>query len=166
MARWISGALIGLSLAVAPLWAAEFRKLDSALPPPLVLKDLSGGSHDLSAYRGKVVLVNFWASWCPPCRAEMPSMQRLKQIMTGRPFVILGVGSGEEASDFAKFLDVVKVDFTVLPDPDNAVTKRWKVYGLPTSFLLDAEGRVRYALTGPTEWDEKETLLLIESLFP
>jgi len=131
-----------------------------------VLQDLNGVSHDLAAYRGRVVLVNFWASWCPPCREEMPSMQRLRQKLDGKPFVILAVASGEEAQDSAAFLNIVKVNFAVLPDPDAAVTKRWKVYSLPTSFLIGSDGQLRYALTGPAEWDEPETMRLIESLFP
>jgi peroxiredoxin len=93
-------------------------------------------------------------------------MQRLKQKMDGRPFVILGVDSGEDAQDAAAFLEKIKITFPVLPDPDGAVTKRWKVYGLPTSFLIDAEGHLRYALTGPTEWDENANMQLINNLFP
>lgn len=145
--------------------AAAFRKLEPTTPPALELSDLSGHKHNLAAHRGKVVLVNFWASWCPPCREEMPSMQRLSQKMTGKPFTVLGVASGEEKTDFAAFLEIVNVTFPILPDPDAGIAKRWKVYGLPTSFLIDPEGRLRYALTGPTEWDAPETLQLIESLY-
>ena len=93
-------------------------------------------------------------------------MRRLKQKMDGKPFVILAVASGEEVQDSITFLDIIKVNFDVLPDPDAAATKRWKVYGLPTSFLIDPNGQLRYALTGPAEWDEPETMRLIESLFP
>lgn len=163
--RYFPTLLIALSLTSPNAYAATFRKLDPTPPPPLVLRDLNGTSHDLTAYRGKVVLVNFWASWCPPCREEMPSMQRLKQKLDGKPFVILAVASGEEAQDSAAFLNIVKVNFAVLPDPDAAVTRRWKVYGLPTSFLISPDGQLRYALTGPAEWDEPETMRLIESLF-
>ena len=146
--------------------AAEFRKLDGALPPALTMTGLDGTRHELANYRGKVVLINFWASWCPPCREEMPSMQRLKQKLANKPFAILAVASGEDAQEAAAFIKRVKADFTVLPDPDAAVTKRWKVYGLPTSFLVDANGRLRYVLTGATEWDEAETVQRIESLYP
>lgn len=164
--RYLPMLLIGLSLAAPSAWAATFRKLDPAMPPPLVLKDINGGNHDLANYRGKVILVNFWASWCPPCREEMPSMRRLKQKLDGKPFAILAVASGEEAQDSIAFLDIINVNFDVLPDPDAVVTKRWKVYGLPTSFLIGPDGQLRYALTGPAEWDEQETMQLIESLFP
>ncbi len=160
--RWLLVPVLALSVLAAE--AAEFRKVERVTPPPLVLKDRSGKIHKLDDYKGKVVLVNFWATWCPPCREEMPSMQRLKKKMAGRPFVMLGVNSGEQPADLDEYLKTVKVDFTILLDPDSALTKRWKVYGLPTSFLIDKQGKVRYALTGPTEWDEGEAVSLIEGL--
>lgn len=156
--------LLGFALPALSVQAAEFRKMDRVTPPPLVLKDASGKSHNLAAYKGKVVLVNFWATWCPPCREEMPSMQRLKEKMAGRPFVMLGIDSGESPADLGGFLEQVKVDFTIVFDPDGVVTRRWKVFGLPTSFLLDKQGKVRYALTGTTEWDGKEAMDLIEGM--
>jgi len=156
--------LLVFALPALSVGAAEFRKMDGVTPPPLVLKDMNGKSHNLAAYKGKVVLVNFWATWCPPCRDEMPSMQRLKEKMAGRPFVMLGVDSGESPADLADFLAKVKVDFTIVFDPDGAATRRWKVFGLPTNFLIDQQGKVRYVLTGPAEWDGKEAVDLIEGL--
>lgn len=144
--------------------AGGFRTLEPAAPPALSLRDLSGNVQDLEKYQDKVILVNFWASWCPPCRREMPSMQRLKERMADRPFVILGIDSGEQLDEVMSFLGLVKVDFPIMLDSDVVVTKRWKVFALPTSFLIDRQGRVRYAISGPTEWDEGEALQLIESL--
>jgi thiol-disulfide isomerase/thioredoxin len=152
------------ALSMTAVHAAEFRKVDRVAPPPLALGDLNGKTHKLAAYKDKVVLLNFWATWCPPCREEMPSMQRLKEKMAGRPFVMLGVNSGESSAELDEFLKVIKVDFAILLDPDSAVTKRWKVYGLPTSFLIDRQGRVRYSLTGTTEWDGEEAVSLVEDL--
>ncbi len=153
-----------LALLAPAIQAAEFIKVDNVVPPPLVLKDAKGKSYSLDAYKGKVVLVNFWATWCPPCREEMPSMQRLKEKMSGRPFVMLGVNSGEPPAELEEFLKVVKVDFDILLDTDSAATKRWKIFGLPTSFLVDREGKVRYSLTGTTEWDGDEAVALIEEM--
>lgn len=162
MSRLIEGCLI-LALAM-PAWAAEFRKLEPVAPPALAMKDLSGREHALSAYQGQVVLVNFWASWCPPCRKEMPSLQRLTQKMAGKPFVILAVDSGESMEEAAAFLKGMVVDFPILPDPDGMEVKRWKVFAMPTSFLIDKRGQVRYALPGGTEWDDGEGLKLIGEL--
>jgi thiol-disulfide isomerase/thioredoxin len=153
-----------IALLASTVQAADFIKVEAVLPPPLVLKDAEGKPHSLDAYKDKVVLVNFWATWCPPCREEMPSMQRLKEKMAGRPFAMLGVNSGEPPADLEEFLKVVKVDFSILLDSDSAATKHWKVFGLPTSFLIDRQGRVRYSLTGTTEWDKGEAVALIEEM--
>jgi thiol-disulfide isomerase/thioredoxin len=111
-----------------------------------------------------VVLLNFWATWCPPCQKEMPSLDRLRQKMAGKPLVILALDSAEPPDDVKAFLSRMKPGFEVLLDPDGVNTRRWKVFALPTSFLLDAEGHVRYVLTGPTEWDEGEAMQVIEAM--
>lgn len=144
--------------------AAGFEARAATPAPELSAHDLSGAPISLATYRGKVVVLNFWATWCPPCRREMPSMERLRVKMTGRPMEIVAVNSAETAKDVKAFLSKMKLSFPILLDPDGGNTRRWKVFALPTSFLLDAQGRVRYVLTGPTEWDEGEALQNVESL--
>ena len=153
-----------LLLNCTQVWAAGFQMLEPAPAPPLTARDLDHVKKSLSDYRGKVVLVNFWASWCPPCRQEMPSIERLRQRMANRPLVILGVDSGETLEEVNAFLLGMKLGFPILLDPESLNAHRWKVFALPTSFLLDAEGRIRYSLAGPTEWDTGETLTLIQKL--
>lgn len=135
-------------------------------PPGMQLADLAGSRHDLSKLRGRVVLVNFWASWCPPCVREMPSMQRLKEKMTDQPFTILAVNMAESNADVRAFIDKIKIDFPVLMDRDGAMLKRWKVIVFPTSFVIDAEGRIQYAVLGELEWDSPEVLEKLTELFP
>ncbi len=137
-----------------------------AQAPPLALARLDGGAVDLAAVRGRVVLVNFWASWCPPCVREMPSMQRLADKMAGRPFDILAVNMGESEREIRAFLARMPVDFPVLLDRDGAALRRWKVFVFPTSFVLDAAGRIRYGVFGEVEWDAPEVLELLEGLMP
>ncbi|MFO7543552.1 MAG: TlpA disulfide reductase family protein [Thiobacillus sp.] len=151
-------------LLMASVQAAGFEKRAATPAPSLEAEDIGGVVRTLADYRGKVVLLNFWASWCPPCLREMPSMERLRLRMAGRPLEIVALDSAETLEEVKTYLDRVKLGFPILLDPFGANTKRWKVFALPTSFLLDAEGHVRYVLTGPTEWDEGEALQVIETL--
>ncbi len=156
---------VALGLVLMPgAYAAGFEARAATPAPILNARDLGGTSRSLADYRGKVVLLNFWASWCPPCLREMPSMERLRLKMAGRPLEIVALASAEGPNDVKEFLSKMKLGFPILLDIDGSNTKRWKVFALPTSFLLDAKGQVRYVLTGPTEWDEGEALKIIESM--
>lgn len=164
MITWLK-AFLGFACALAfPAQGAEFRKLEPMVPPVLETIDLTGSKHDLAAYKGQVVLINFWASWCPPCRKEMPSMQRLMQKTSGKSFVILAVDSGESRDEAEPFLKEMRPDFPILLDPESEMARRWKVFAMPTSFLIDKQGRIRYVLPGATEWDESDSWRLIQEL--
>ena len=134
-------------------------------PPELKLKNVKDKEIDLKDYKGKVVLVNFWASWCPPCVFEMPSMQRLQDKYHKKGFVILGVNMAEEKTSIEKFLKTkVQVDFPILLDTNGAALKRWKVFAFPTSYVIDKKGQIRYALFGGLEWDTPDIMNKIEAL--
>ncbi|WP_237763235.1 TlpA family protein disulfide reductase [Thiobacillus denitrificans] len=163
MKRLLMACALGLLLNVGAQ-AAGFEARAATPAPELKAQDLTGATRTLADYRGKVVLLNFWASWCPPCLREMPSMERLRVKMKGRPLAIVALDSAETPEEVNAFLFKMKLGFPILLDPDGSNTQRWKVFALPTTFLLDAQGRVRYVLTGPTEWDEDEALEVIESL--
>lgn len=135
--------------------------------PPLVLMDLQGIEHDLNQYKGQVVLVNFWATWCPPCRIEMPSMWRLKQKLKDKPFVILAVDMGEPEAYVNAFLpDKMKRDFVVLMDKDGVALRSWNVIAFPTTYIIDTDGKIRYALFGSLEWDDARVVEVIRKLLP
>lgn len=121
---------------------------------PLVLPDMSGRAIDLAGLKGDVVLVNFWATWCEPCRDEMPSLNRLHRDLAEKGVKILGVNIGEGKPRIAQFLTRIPVDFTILRDADSDVMKTWRVRVLPASFLVDKKGMLRYQLIGDADWDD------------
>lgn len=139
---------------------------NEATPPPLDLADLGGRRHDLAAYRGRVVLVNFWATWCAPCLAEMPSLQLLQTRLEDAPFTVLAVNYGESAEKVAKYVETMAFDLPVLLDAFHRVRYEWKVRSLPTSYLIDASGRRRYLLRGECDWASPEAVAQVRALLP
>ncbi len=134
-------------------------------PPALRLKNLQGLVVDLKDYKGKVVLVNFWASWCPPCVHEMPSMQQLSEHFSALPFEILAVNMAESEQTVKTFLDEkVQVKFPILMDTDGEALKRWKVFAFPTSYVIDKQGKVNLALFGAIGWMQDDVIEKIERL--
>jgi thiol-disulfide isomerase/thioredoxin len=132
--------------------------------PALTLNDLSGRAHAIADYRGRVVLVNFWATWCEPCRAEMVSMQRLQERLAGRPFTVLLVNYGEARMRVGEFVKREALGFPVLLDPNQDASRAWRVRVLPSSFLVDAEGRVRYTVIGEMDWASQESFDTVQVL--
>ena len=128
------------------------------------LPDLKDNMHSLSSYKGKVVLVNFWASWCPPCIYEMPELTRLKEEFAGQPFEVLALNVGEKKYRVRKFVKLINFKLPVLLDTSEDTFNAWDVKTLPTSFLLDAEGNIRYRVRGNPDWDDKDTIAVIEQL--
>jgi thiol-disulfide isomerase/thioredoxin len=111
------------------------------------------------------VLVNFWATWCEPCRAEMASMQQLKERLAGRPFVVLLVNYGEARARVADFLKRESVEGTILLDPNQDAPRAWRVRVLPSSFLIGPDGRVRYSVIGEIDWASPDAIEVLQELF-
>ena len=132
--------------------------------PALRLPSLRGDPVDLGELRGKVVLVNFWATWCPPCVAEIPSLQRLYRRLQDRGLEILAVDVGESTQTMETFLKDKPVEFPVLMDNDGEALRRWGIYAFPTTLVLDRQHRIRYAVFGAFDWDSAEVIDTLEPL--
>ena len=158
--------LLTVSLPRPTVGGELLRYSDSAPLPDFVLPDLAGTQHRLTDYRGQVVLVNFWASWCPPCLAEMPSMQRVSETMRGRPFRILAINVDVTKATVWKFRKLLDIDFTTLLDSNAEITMAWKVEVFPSSYVIDSEGRAQYVAYGALEWDDAGVVNVIETLMP
>jgi len=147
--RLLAAFILVASFAVH---GAELRRWDGGPTPALELEDLTGQVHRLADYRGKVVLVNFWATWCEPCRAEMPSIDGLRSALEGQPFQVLAVNLAEPLSRIEKFLGAMPLGFPLLRDRDGSVAKAWRARLLPASFLIGRDGRIRYVAFGELDW--------------
>jgi len=130
------------------------------------LPDQKGKTHSLSDYKGKVVLVNFWASWCPPCIYEMPELQRLKKHFAGRAFEIITINVGEKKYKVRKFTKLINLELPVLLDTASETYHDWGVKTLPTSFLIDSKGQIRYMVRGNPGWETEETRSVIDGMIP
>jgi thiol-disulfide isomerase/thioredoxin len=146
--------------------AQQLKPWTGGPTPPLALQDLDGRAHRLEDYRGRVVLVNFWASWCEPCREEMPSLNRLRAGLAGQPFAVLAVNLAESESRVRKFLEQVPLEFPVLLDRDSAAARAWRARLLPVSFLLGPDGRIRYWALGEIDWAQESVRTTILGLLP
>ncbi|MEE4378033.1 MAG: TlpA disulfide reductase family protein [Candidatus Competibacteraceae bacterium] len=129
--------------------------------------DIQGQTLSLSGYRGKVVVINFWATWCAPCRKEMPSLQRTWEQIRDKGGVVLAVNYWSDSKDdVMKFFENLSVDFPILLGDKEELTESWPVRGLPTTFVVDPEGRLVYQVEGDIEWDAPDIVGKILALNP
>lgn len=138
--------------------------LPGAPAPLLKLKDGDGKETDLVKLRGQWVLVHFWASWCGPCRKEMPTLQRMSEKLSGGNLRLLLINTAETDDEVFEFLAGVTPTLNSLMDRDGKVTEVWKPRGLPSSFLVDPRGRLRYLALGGREWDSPAYLAFLRAI--
>jgi thiol-disulfide isomerase/thioredoxin len=143
---------------------AQIKRWSGSETPALAQPDLAGRTVDLKDLRGRVVLVNFWATWCDPCREEMPSFERLRAKLEGKPFEVITVNYGEAVAKINEFMRRQNLSLTVLLDPDKEAAGAWNAGGLPMTFLVDAQGNVRYSAFGECDWSVGEPLRIVENL--
>ena len=167
----LSGVIVAVVIAVAVAsyllllspaqQAAPAIARQGAAAPQIALPVLGGGRSDLNADKGKVVLVNFWATWCEPCKSEMPALQQLASELQSQPFRLYSVDLQEDGPVIEAFQKQFGLNLFVLLDEDGSVTRAYGVRGLPATFLIDRQGIVRVQRLGPllpggpeTTWSE------------
>ncbi len=162
----ISFIIILLLANIKVVLAGELltRLKNPVIAPALKLKDMDEIVHELTDYSGKPVIINFWASWCPPCREELPSMNRAWDKLKQEGIIMLAVNVGEDEDTIFSFMGNYPIDFTVLLDQTGEVSEHWPIKGLPTTFVLNSDGYIVYQAIGGRAWDDKKLLDTVRSL--
>ena len=170
-------ALIVLFAVSAPLAAADkpwyaarlaalgFQVYSTPRPAQdFAVAGLDGSKTALSSLKGKIVLLNFWATWCPPCKAEMPSIEALWKATKGKAFTILALSDGESPSDVSAFIKKNGYTYPVFVDPAGSVPQRYGVQGIPTTYVIDKKGMVIARVIGGIEYNSPEALSIFAEL--
>lgn len=136
----------------------------AAQPVEIELKDQNGRPTRLSEFRGKIVFINFWTTWCPACVIEMPSMEKLHQKFKDNDFAMVGINLQESDATVFKFYKEYKLTFTTLLDSTGEVGTAFRILGIPTTFILDKNGIIIGKVMGPREWGSRDSFTLFEYL--
>lgn len=139
--------------AVKPFTAIDFR-----------LKGEDGKQYALSQFRGKLVIINFWATWCPPCREEMPSMERAWQKLKNHNIMFLAVNVGETEEEIFSFTATYPVSFPLLMDRNGSLAKQYPMVGLPTTYIVSPDGKVTHKAVGTREWDHPAVMKQLKQM--
>ncbi len=154
-----------LTLSTVKAAPINLTKLEKPqLAPKFSLIDLDNKTHTLADYKGKPLIVNFWATWCPPCRAELPSFNRAWSKVKDKGVNMLAINIGEEPNTVFNFIREYPIDFRVLLDQKSRELTNWQMQGLPTTFILNHKGEVVYQAIGEREWDNDELLTKVLAL--
>ena len=133
-------------------------------PSAIDLLDTNGKRYQLKDFHGKVTVVNFWATWCPPCVEEIPSLNRLREQMQGQPFELITINYAESAKTIREFMQNVSVQFPVLLDPNGLTAQRWNVIGFPSTFVIGPDGQIHYGVNAAIHWDSEEVVNTLKAL--
>ena len=169
-----AAAAIGAAFFLAAgsaLATADFKAVpkleemkDRSAAPDFTLSDPAGKKVSLKDYRGKIVFLNFWASWCAPCRAEMPGMDRLYREFKDKGLEMLAVNVKDKRDDALRFMKELKISYPVAMDPEGEVGLLYGAWGMPTTYLIDRKGQVLARMWGPADWYSPGARNLIRTL--
>ena len=151
---------------VAALSSFGFYVYDQPIDLPITapIPALTGDPVKVNDFAGKITLLNFWATWCPPCRAEMPSIERLYKQMKGAKFRIVAIDAGEHRSQVASFIEKNKYTFPIYLDESNELSSIFAARGIPSTYLVNKEGKVIAVRIGAMEYDQAELIKLLKEL--
>lgn len=171
------GAALGIGLVVLLAWFSKdtLNPVEVGGPAPQIATfDLTGTPRTLDDFQGDVVLLNIWATWCTPCKAEMPSMQRLYEEVGPDGFQVVAVSIDRAPPDYDStnpldgklkaFADSLGLTFTILHDPAGAITTDYQTTGVPESFILDGQGVIVEKISGPRHWDDAQSVARVRSV--
>ena len=160
-------AIIALAFGVVWLQSAKYEPLTVGMAAPdFTLPDMAGKNQQLSDYRGKVIFLNFWATWCKPCKEEMPSMQVLWDNLKKEDFVMLAISMDRVTTtkEISPFVENLKLTFPILTDSWGQTDKRYKLMGVPETYIIDQNGVLREKVIGPRDWTRTESIETIVQL--
>jgi peroxiredoxin len=160
-------AIIALAFGVVWLQSAKYEPLTVGMAAPdFTLPDMAGKNQQLSDYRGKVIFLNFWATWCKPCKEEMPSMQVLWDNLKKEDFVMLAISMDRVTTtkEISPFVESLKLTFPILTDSWGQTDKRYKLMGVPETYIIDQNGVLREKVIGPRDWTRTESIETIVQL--
>lgn len=169
----VTTAMFGVALAIKLRPELNLLEIGSKAPGFAATNLRTNKPTTIADYRGKVVLVNIWATWCPPCREEMPSMERLHRKLAGTDFRIAAVSVDGDAfypaetkgpNDIMAFADQLGLTFDILHDPSGAIRRSYDIFGVPESFVIDRDGVIVKRVIGAADWDAPVNEALIRSL--
>ncbi|WP_455210901.1 TlpA family protein disulfide reductase [Kaarinaea lacus] len=133
-------------------------------PKSITLSDIDGKPYNIVDYKGRVTVVNFWATWCTPCIKEIPSLNNLRQSMRGKSFELISINYAEKVETIKEFMKMVDVEFPVLLDEQGLESANWKVIAFPSTFVIGRDGLIHYGVNAGIEWDTPEVLNAINQL--
>ena len=159
--RWLALAFV---LAFGAAQAQSLKPWTGGAAPALQLATPDGAARRLEDYRGRVVLLNFWATWCAPCLEEMPSIEKLRRSLDPRRFAVVAVNVGEGPAAVRAFAEKMGLGFDFLLDRDLKSSKAWGARVLPMTFVVAPDGKVRYSYTGAIDWSRPDVRKAIAGL--